>query len=106
MTIKRFFGKNIIVSRLKELSGNKKAFCTTATVDCHIQEASPETRTLLGIIEERAWVAYMDLDEDVKEGDKIVDGSGVEYRVREVTKKDYIGAVNQHLEVLMEEFNA
>ena len=107
MTIARFFGKSIIVSRLKTVSGDRKAFSSTATVDAHIQEVDPAARQALGIVEERAWVAYMDVEEDVQEGDRIQDEkSGTVYRVREITKKDYIGASNQHLEVLMEEFNA
>jgi hypothetical protein len=107
MTIARFFDREVIVSRLKTVSGNKKAFSTTATVDTHIQEASPEARTALGIVEERAWVAYFDVDATIKEGDKLVDSyTSRQYRVREVTLKDYHFATNQHLEVLLEEFNA
>jgi len=102
--IKDFFGKTIVVRRLKSLGGYKKAFRATATVDCAIQELDSQARTQRGILEGRAWVAYFDVDEDIQEGDSITDSASVVYKIREITKKDY--GINQHLEVMMEEYNA
>jgi hypothetical protein len=53
---------------------------------------------MLGIITERAWRFWFAVEQDIKEGDILVDENNNEYYVREVTKKD-IG-INQHLEVL------
>lgn len=103
MSIDRFFDENIIIRRLKTISGNKKAYQATATVEAHIQEASPEARQMLGIVEERAWVAWMAVDAEIEEGDRVFGADGKVYQVREITTKDY--GINQHREVLLEEQN-
>ncbi len=93
-----------MVRRLRTVSGNLKSFQATATADCAIQELGLEARKNLDMLEERGWIAWFDLDADIHEGDKLTDQDGVQYSVREITKKDY--GINQHLEVIMEEFNA
>lgn len=103
MSISRFFDENIVIRRLKTVSGNKKTFQGTATVEAHIQEADRETRQLLGIIEERAWVAWMSEDTDINEGDRVTGADGKIYTVREITLKDY--GINRHIEALLEEQN-
>ncbi len=102
-SIARFFDRNVIVRRLKTLSGNKKTFQGTATVEGAIQELDSKARQLLGILQEKAWEAWFDVDTDIREGDRITDEKGVIYNVREVVKKDY--GVNQHLQVILEEQN-
>ncbi len=104
MSISRFFDESITIRRLKTISGNKKAFQSTATVEAHIQESSPEARQILGILEERAWVAWMSEDADINEGDEVTGADGKLYHVREVTLKDY--GINRHKEVLLQEQNA
>ena len=103
MSIHRFFTKQVIIRRLKDVSGRKKAFSSTATVSGHIQELGREARQRIGIIEERAWIAWFVLEADIKEGDQAIDEYGTIYKVKEVTKKDY--GINQHLEVILEEPN-
>ena len=103
MGIKRFFNQNVTVRRLKTVSGYKKAFRATATVDSHIQDLDGEARQVLGILEGRAWEAWFDVAADIQEGDKITDSKGIIYKVREVTQKDY--GINQHLQVILEEYN-
>lgn len=105
MSIDRFFDESIVIRRLRTVSGNKKSFQTTATVDAHIQEASPEARQILGVTEERAWVAYMDEGAEINEGDRVFGADGKVYEVREVTTKDYTFGVNKHKEVLLMEQN-
>jgi hypothetical protein len=101
-TIKRFFDKTVVVSRLRLTEGRKRAFSATATVDGHIQSLDYEGRQILGILNEKGWRAWFDVEADVKENDRITDSEGVVYNVREVIKKDY--GINQHLEaVLMEQ---
>lgn len=101
MAIHRFFTKNIQVRRLSVVSGHKKSYQATATVEGHIQEMSREARQKLGIVEQRAFVSWFDVDEDIREGDTLVDEHDVEYRVTEVTRKEY--GVNQHLQVILQE---
>lgn len=103
-TIRRFFDQNVVVRRLSSVSGDKRSFKATATVEGHIQELEDRARQLLGIIEERGWEAWFPVDADINEGDRITDKNGTVYNVREVTKKDY--GINQHLEVILMEQNA
>jgi len=103
MSIKNFFDQNVVIRRLATTGGYKKAYKATATVEGHIQNPGAKARERLGIVEERAWIAWFDVDADVKEGDYVTDKNGKEYVVHEITKKEY--GVNCHLEVLLEEPN-
>ena len=105
MAIQRFFDHEVIIYRLKTVSGNLKAFNTTATVEMAIQEMDRQTRTELEINQERAWIGYFDIavEEMIKEGDKIVDDNGTVYKVVEKTMKDY--GINQHVEIIFVDFD-
>lgn len=107
MGIKRFFDKEIVVSRLRVLSGNRRQYSSTATVECHIQDMSPEARVALQINQERAWVGYFSSDDDYvpQVGDRISDENGQVYKVTNVTKKDYSFGINQHIEAVLIEYN-
>ena len=104
-SIRNFFDQDIVVTRLKSGSGHTKSYQSTATVDGHIQELSDRARQTLGILEERAWHAWFDVDTNIKEQDRLTDKDGKVYVVREITKKEYEFSCNQHLEVLLEEQN-
>ena len=87
---------------MKAVSGSRKAFCTTATIDCGIQEMDRAAATQIDMVQDRAWIAYFPLEADVKEGDLIQDdASGRTYKVLETTDKDYYSASNQHKEVIL-----
>lgn len=102
MSIRRFFDQDVVVRRLRTLSGNLKSYQATATVEGHIQSLDKEARQLLGIVEEKGWKAWFPVDADINEKDRITDEDGVVYEVREVVTKDY--GANQHKEcVLMEQ---
>jgi hypothetical protein len=105
MSIQGFLDQDVVVRRLRTISGYRKGFSSTATVDGHIQELDDEARQVLGIVEERAWRAWFDVDTDINEQDRITDSDGKVYVVREVTKKDYAFGVNVHLEVVLQEQN-
>lgn len=105
MTIRRFFDQEVVVQRLRVTSGHKKTFQSTATVDGHIQALDDVARQVLGIVEEKAWRAWFDVDTDIQEHDRITDEDGNVYVVREVVKKDYAFGTNVHLEVILEEQN-
>jgi len=104
MSIHKFFTRQIIVRRERELGSNKRALQATATVDGYYNDLDPKEATLLGIVTEQAWKFFFPVDEDIKEGDELIDEHGTKYRAIEVTKHD-IG-VNQHLEVIATVFNA
>jgi hypothetical protein len=103
MGIRRFFDQDVIIKRLSTVSGHRKAFQSTATVEGCVQELSRGARQRLGILEERTWIAWFDVDTDIQEGDRIEDEDGVEYLVKEITTKDY--GINQHKQVILEEPN-
>ncbi len=103
-SITHLLTQDIIIRRYKTISGDKKAFSSTATVDGLVQNQVQNKSTLQGIITERKWVAYFDVDENVLVGDQIIDEQNNKFVVKEVTKKDY--GINTHLECVLEEVNA
>ena len=103
MSIRRFFDKSVVIRRLRTISGRRKSYSSTATVEGHIQGLGDEAREKLGIIEEKAWKAWFDVDVDIKEQDILVDENGTEFKIREIVTKDY--GVNQHKEVILMEQN-
>ena len=103
MGIRRFFDKDIVVRRYKTVSGYKKAFMATATVDCALQPLDKQSAQAIDILTDKGYFAWFDVDEDIKEGDRITDENGINYIVREIAKMDY--GCNQHLECLIEESN-
>ena len=63
-----------------------------------------EARQTLGILEEKAWIAWFPIDADLEEKDILIDKNGTEYEIREIVTKDY--GINQHKEVILMEHNA
>lgn len=105
MDIRRFFDRDVIIARLRNTSGIKRAMSTTATVDGHIQNLSNDIAQKLGIVEEEVWRGWFDEDSDIKVGDKLTDQlTGVEYRVRMIIRRQY--GINQHKEVILVNFNS
>jgi hypothetical protein len=103
--IARFFTQDIVVRRLSTVSGYRKEYQATATVEGHIQAMDKEARANLGILEEKAWIAWFPVDTNLTEHDVITDTAhNKEFEIREIVKKDY--GVNQHLEVILMEKNA
>ena len=105
MTIKRFFDQDVVVVRLRSAGGRKIAYQSTATVEGHVQALDDAAREVLGIVEEKAWKAWFDVDVDIKEQDRITDEAGTVYVVREVVVKDYAFGINVHTEAILEEQN-
>jgi len=100
--ITRLFDKRLIIHRLKTVSGNRRSFQSTATVDGALQNKVIEMKSNLGILTSRNWMMYLDISEDIKPGDRVLYGNYVFY-VDEVTPRDY--GINQHLEILLKEAN-
>lgn len=105
MGIATFFDKTVVVHRLRPISGSRTGFQATATVDGAIQELDRESRVAQGVLDERVWIGYFELNAPIQEGDVISrQDTGMEFTVVEITQKDY--GINQHLQVMMVEHNA
>ncbi len=91
--------------RLRSAGGRRESYQSTATVEGHIQALDDNAREVLGIIEEKAWKAWFDVDIDIQEQDRITDEAGKVYVVREVVNKNYAFGINVHTEVILEEQN-
>lgn len=103
MSIEHFFNKSIVIRRLSAISGYKKNYVATATIEAHIQKITNEaTFAAFGILgaTHKAWC---DLDSVVAEGDKEIDPDGNEYEVVAVNQQDFGG--QPHLEVILKKFN-
>ena len=98
-------GKEVIIRRLQTISGNKRSFVTTATVDGAFQELDPQARPELDLTQDRAWVCYFNPDEvkNVNEGDLMVIDSKT-YKVIEVTDKIY-NTFSDHIEIILIEYD-
>lgn len=104
MGVKYFFNRTVTVSRLKTISGNKKGFSSTATVDASIQVMERTARQEQGIVEGKAWIAYFEEQDDIQEGDKLTDDKGFVYKALEVNTYDV--GINRHKAVILVEYNA
>ena len=105
-SIHRLFDRDLVIQRLKVTTGNKRTFQSTATVEGHVQELDKEARQKLGITEGRIWEAWADLEEDIREGDRVIVTVGSSERTFLVTEsqpKDY--GVNSHLQLMLLEEN-
>lgn len=108
MAVRRFFDKEITVRRLKTVSGSKKAFQSTATTECHIQDIDRQSKMQMGIVQDRAWIGYFSADEDEYTptiGDQLTDENNMVYKIIDVTKKDYSFGINQHIEAILVEYS-
>lgn len=98
-----FFNKTIIIKRLKKASG-KKTFSATATADGHYQNVDSREAASLEGIAGKTYVAYFDENEDVQEGDRLVDKDTSQ--IFKVLSTERIaaefGLETDHLEVIME----
>lgn len=103
MNIARFFDRDVIIGRLRAGANDKESFQSTATVEGHVQELSKQAAQARDLVYGRHWHAWFDLDAPVQEGDRITDSLGKVYTVIEATRKDY--GINEHLYVILEEFN-
>lgn len=86
MTVHIFFDSQITVRRLKTVSGNKTTFQATATVDTHVRSMSEREAEAVELHPARAFKMYVDLLEDIKEGDKIQWVENVQEGVNQTTR--------------------
>lgn len=106
MGVDRFFTTPLVIRRLKTVSGNKKTYRATATVEADVRSLDREARQRLGITEENVWVAYFSAEGFAIEiGDRVFGPDGKVYKVLDVIPKTYEYGINQHREVLLIEYN-
>lgn len=104
MGIKDLTDKSVVISRLKTVSGQKKTFVTTATVDVAFQDYTPDSHTELHLTTDREWIMFWDIEAEdmVEEGDRVKYGD-IFYKVKEKTINNY--GINQHCEAILVEYN-
>jgi len=100
MSIERYFNKSIIIKRWKDQGGIKSSHVATGTIDAHLQRAGDENDIVAMQVgaTHKAWV---DIGQDVKDGDRVVDARGNEYDVVAVTDEGEDTAINEHKEVML-----
>ncbi len=104
MSITHLLNKSIIIQRMKAVSGNKKSFVSTGTIDAHIQRITDEPSFQIYGVLGATHKAWCDISEDIQEGDKVRDADGNEYLVVAVNKQDF-GNLD-HLELILKKYDA
>lgn len=102
----RFFLKNqVIVSRLKTVTGNLRAYQSTGTADASVQVVT-EGRSQLGAggVFGKQYKIWCPLGTDIRPGDKVVDENGVRYDVGDVRVSqfgafDFLAAMVQRTDI-------
>jgi len=85
------------------VSGYKKKFVSTGTIDAHLQKITDESTFQIYGTLGATHKAWCDVDSDIKEGDKVVDSDGNEYDVVATNKQDF--GQNVHLEVILKKYD-
>ncbi len=85
------------VKRLKTSSGNTRRYVATATGEASVQPLGQESVELQGGMTGTPYVAYVEVDLPVRQGDHLTDPEGTVYVVREVLKRDTAPFPHQEL---------
>jgi cystathionine beta-lyase family protein involved in aluminum resistance len=104
MGLKNFFNKSVVIRRLETVSGYKKNFVATGTIDAHIQRLTDEDSFQLYGALGGTHKLWCDVAEDIQAGDRMMDPDGEEYDVIATNKQDY--GCNVHLEVILKKYHA
>lgn len=102
MSVEHYFNTSIVIRRLATVSGGKKNFVATGTVDAYIRQTSdlPSSAGSYGVTEV-SHKAYVDINSNIQRGDKVTDSNGVIYNVESINEKGRGIAMNEHLEVYL-----
>lgn len=100
--VEHFFTQSIVIRRLSTVSGGKKNFVSTGTVDGYIRQTSdlPANAGSYGVAE-ITHKAYVDVNANIQRGDKITDSDDNVYNVEGINEKGKGVAMNEHLEVYL-----
>lgn len=102
MSIAHFLNKSVVIRRLETVSGYKKNFVSTGTIDAHIQRLSDEDSFQLYGALGGTHKLWCDVAENLLAGDRVVDPDGVEYDVVAVNEQDF--GMNVHLEAILKKY--
>lgn len=103
MSLINFFNKSVVIRRLESVTGYKKNFVSTGTIDAHIQRLTDEDSFQIFGALGGTHKLWCDVAENLLAGDRVVDPDGVEYDVVAVNKQDY--GCNVHLEVILKKYH-
>lgn len=98
--------KQVVITRLTTISGNKQAYATTTATYVEIQVLSPEKTNLYNGAMGKTFRCYLDPSEDIIEGDKLRETSnGHLYKVKTggVSRRTQ-GSID-YISVIMEQIN-
>ena len=80
--MKQFFDKVISVYKLEQTSGNKQSYTTwTTTIETGIQPIGSEKSGMSGGGSGKMYKLFVDVDTNIKDGDRIKDKDGNWYEV-------------------------
>lgn len=105
MSIRRFFTKQLIVRKLKDVTGYKRNYQATATVEGHLQKLDDEQVALIGGVYGQTYIGWLPIDISFtpEPDDHITDPQDRIFMVKTVEKWDF--GINQHYELMMERYN-
>ena len=105
MAINRFFTNQLVVRKLKAVSGYRKRYRATATVEGHVQRADEEKIMAMGGVYGQTYVGWLPIDLDYipQPNDQITDDKGRIFVVKTVEPWDF--GINQHWELIMDRWN-
>lgn len=99
--ISNFYNVQVVIKRMiyggsdVGLDNNKASLSEIATVDCHLQQASPEYNSTTAESYKIDYLMWCPRDTDLQEGDTILQGSQ-KYTVRSI--QDNVVGHNKHFE--------
>jgi len=102
-TIHHFFNRSVIIRRLSTVSGNRKSYVSTGTIDVHLQRIEDIEGTTL-FVQGATHKAWADIACGVKEGDTIEDADKIVYSVLAVVEQEKDFAINTHLSIYLKRY--
>lgn len=86
--MRQFHDAQIKVSRLKQRSGNLRAYVATATADASVQPLGKDAVSIREGVYGSSYQAFVEEDVDIQKGDRVV-SDGVTYSVTDVIDRPY-----------------
>lgn len=105
-TLENLATKQIVITRLMAVSGNKRAYATTTAALAEIQPLSPEKTTLVNGQMGKTYRAFVDPSYSVQESDILREvATGNKYKVKTggVSRRTF-GSIDYN-EIIMEQIN-
>lgn len=104
MTIHRFFTNRVIILRLSATSTYGKKFVSTGTIQAQLQRIDEASSSAAYAVYGATHKMWVDISENVKDGDKVVDAQNNEYQVVAVINEGLDVAINDHKMILLRQY--